>query len=179
VAKVGIDYHVGLEKHYYSVPYIYLKKKVSLRITASALEVLYNNKRIAVHARVFKPGFTTLKEHMPSNHQHHEEWTPERLISWAEKFGASTAALIQAVMDDRAFPQQAYRACLGILRLGRHYREVRLENAAKRALAIGAFRYKSIESILKKRLDEQPLPTETKATLPADHANLRGPAYYQ
>jgi len=179
VAKVGIDYHVGFEKHYYSVPYIYLKKKVSLRITAQTLEVLCNNERIAAHCRVFKSGFTTLKDHMPPAHQAHAEWTPDRLISWAKKSGPLTAQLIQAVIDARPFPQQAYRACLGILRLGKQYGEKRLENAAERALAIGAFRYNSIESILKKRFDEQPLPSETKTTLPSDHVNLRGSAYYK
>jgi len=179
VATVGIDYHVGFEKHYYSVPYIHVRKKVTLRITAQTVEVFYQNARIAAHSRETKYGFTTLEQHMPPAHQAQVEWTPDRLIAWAKKTGPLTAELIQGAMDARPFPQQAFRACLGILRLGKQYGEDRLENTAKRALALATFRYDSIESILKKRLDEQPLPNETKTTLPAKHANLRGPKYYK
>jgi hypothetical protein len=38
--------------------------------------------------------------------------------------------------------------------------------------------YKSIESILKHRLDEQPLPEPAQPALTFDHDNVRGPKYY-
>jgi hypothetical protein len=178
-AKVNIDYHVAFEKHFYSVPHVYIKKVITLRITRTNVECYYENQRIASHLRSFRPGHTTIKEHMPKAHQAHVEWTPERLLNWAKKIGPSTEKLIQSVIQSRTVPQQSFRACLGILRLGKSYGEHRLENAAKRALVIGATRYQSIESILKRGLDQQPLPSaDLKPTTPSSHANVRGSHYY-
>ena len=116
---------------------------------------------------------------MPKAHQAHVEWTPERLLNWAKKIGPSTEKLIESVIQSRAIPEQGFRACLGILRLGKSYGDHRLENAAKRALVIGATRYQSIESILKRGLDQQPLPTaDPTSTSPRLHVNVRGAHYY-
>lgn len=179
-AKVNIDYHVAFEKHFYSVPHTYIKDLITLRITSTTIEGYHNNQRIASHVRSFRPGHTTIKDHMPKAHQAHAvEWTPERLTNWAKKIGPSTEKLIQEVIESRQIPQQSFRACLGILRLGKRYSEQRLENAATRALMIGATRYQSIESILKTGLDQQPLPAdEPKSTAPRSHENVRGAHYY-
>lgn len=178
-AKVNIDYHVAFEKHFYSVPHRYIKEVVTLRITRVTVECYYQNQRIASHLRSFRPGHTTIKDHMPKSHQAHIEWTPERLTNWAKKIGPSTEKLIQSVILSRTIPEQSFRACLGILRLGKRFGEYRLENAAKRALIIGATRYQSIESILKRGLDQQPLPAaDLKPTIPNSHTNVRGANYY-
>lgn len=178
-AKVNIDYHVAFEKHFYSVPYTYIKEVVTLRITRTTVECFYQNQRIASHLRSFRPGHTTVREHMPKAHQAHVEWTPERLLNWAKKIGPSTEKLIESVMQSRAMPEQGFRACLGILRLGKSYGTNRLENAAKRALVIGATRYQSIESILKQGLDQQPLPAaDPQPTSATVHGNVRGSQYY-
>lgn len=178
-ARVNIDYHVAFEKHFYSVPYTYIKEEITLRITRTTIECYYQNKRIASHLRSFHPGHTTIREHMPKAHQAHVEWTPERLLNWAKKIGPSTEKLIESVIQSRAIPEQGFRTCLGILRLGKSYGEHRLENAAKRALVIGATRYQSIESILKRGLDQQPLSTaDPQSTSPSLHDNVRGAHYY-
>lgn len=178
-ATVNIDYHIAMDKHFYSVPYIYLRKTVCVRITKNSIECFYKNKRIACHLRAYHAGHTTIKDHMPKSHQAYAEWTPERLMQWAKKIGPDTEKLIAAVIESRQIPQQAYRACLGILRLGKRYSEKRLEDAATRALVIGATRYQSIESILKNGLDQQPLPsTKLKDSIPSTHANVRGADYY-
>ena len=180
-AKVHIDYHVEFEKHYYSVPYTYIGNAITLRITRTAVECYYQNHRIASHLRSYRSGHTTIRAHMPKAHQAHVEWTPERLKSWARKIGPSTEKLIDSVIHSRPVPEQSFRACLGILRLGKNYGEHRLENAAKRALIIGATRYQSIESILKRGLDQQPLPQtdpDSNPTSPPVHSNVRGPRYY-
>lgn len=177
-AKVHIDYHVAFEKHFYSVPHAYIKKVISLRITGTTVECYYQNQRIASHLRAFCHGHTTIKEHMPKAHQAYSEWTPSRLTQWASKIGPSTEKFIQAVIDSRTIPQQSYRACLGILRLGKSYGDDRLENAAKRALAIGTTRYQSIESILKQGLDRQPISADLQPLPQQTHANVRGANYY-
>ena len=126
--KVNIDYHVEFDKHYYSAPYKLMRKKVYIRATQSTVEIFFNNKRVASHRRVKAPGrYTTVAEHMPLAHQKYLEWSPERFVSWAQKTGPHTAQLVQVLLDSRQHPQQAYRSCLGVLRLGSRYGEERLE----------------------------------------------------
>ena len=179
-ATVHIDYHVEVDKHRYSVPSQLVQKKVEVRSTQSTVEVLYSGKRVASHRRSPDPGrFTTVTEHMPKAHQEYAEWTPERLVRWASKTGGHTEELIEKILTARAHPQQGFRTCLGILRLGKHYTPERLEAACRRALAINSLSYKSIESILKHGLDQKPL-LDAQPPLPAiDHANVRGSEYYQ
>ena len=182
-ARVGIDYHVAFEKHYYSVPHKYVKQQFDLRITRTMIECFYKNKSIAVHRRSYKAGHTTIKEHMPKSHREQAEWTPDRLKRWAKKEGNDTEKLIKKMIESRPQPQQAFRACLGVMRLGRTYGNDRLENASKRALAIGSYSYKSIASILKHGLDKKPIPgsVETKGNGATSkiHHNIRGPDYYK
>jgi len=180
--RAGIDYHVTFEKHHYSIPHQYLKKDIELRITQRTIECFYEGQRIALHLRTYKPGHTTSQEHMPAAHQAYAEWTPERLKKWALNTGRYTQALIEELIGIHKIPEQSFRGCLGILRLGERYGAERLEKAAQRGLSLGAIRYKNIESILKNGLDKQPLNTsdhETKATTTrTHHDNVRGAEYY-
>jgi transposase len=180
-ARAGIDYHVVIDKHYYSVPHRFRRYELDVRLTNQTVECFYKSKLIAAHARSTLQGrHTTISEHMPRAHQEYAEWTPERLIQWASKTGVATAKLIESVIASRPQPQQAYRACQGILRLGKAYGDARLEKACERALAIGATTYKSIDSILKNRLDEHPLVVKQPASVSdtPHHDNIRGAAYY-
>ena len=178
-ARVHIDYHVAIKEHYYSVPHALIKQQLDVRITANTVECFHRGQRVASHRRSYQKGHhTTVAAHMPEAHRHAGDWSPERLINWAAKTGVATQALISKVLASRQHPQQAYRACLGILRLGKAYGDKRLEAACRRALTLGTCRYKSIESILKHRLDERPLTEQQELPLPADHGNIRGPAYY-
>lgn len=182
-ARVNIDYHIEVERHYYSVPYQLVRQEVDVRVASYTVEVFYRGKRIAAHRRSAKTGHhSTVTAHMPKAHREYGQWTPQRLIGWARQTGPHTAGLIEQILASRPHPQQGYRSCLGILRLGKSYGGERLEAACRRALAIGALSYKSVESILKRRLDQQPLPDNetadaTQAPLP-DHANIRGAGYY-
>jgi len=179
-ARVNIDYHIEIYRHYYSVPYQLVREQLDVRLTSSSVEVLYKNKRVASHQRSYrKGGFTTLKEHMPKSHQRYLEWTPSRIIRWAEKNGPKTQKLITRVLDSRTHPEQGYRSSLGIMRLGKDYSPQRLEAACERALFINAYSYKSVHSILKKGLDQQPfLFEEIENTQPLNHHNIRGKHYY-
>jgi transposase len=148
-------------------------------VTAHTVEILHRGRRVASHRRAVKPGgYTTVAAHMPRPHREYAEWTPRRLVEWASRTGPATGQLVGDILARRRHPQQGFRSCLGILRLGKTYGDMRLEAACRRALSIGAASYKSIESILKHRLDEQPLPEPVKPTLALDHDNVRGPKYY-
>jgi transposase len=116
---------------------------------------------------------------MPKSHQKYLEWSPSRIIGWAEKTGPNTQQMVTQIMNTRTHPQQGFRACLGIMRLAKRYSDQRLENACARALAIRSYSYKSVNSILKNGLDKQPLPSTQRAAQPIDHPNIRGNHYYQ
>jgi transposase len=179
-ARVNIDYHVEVEGHYYSVPYTLVKQQLDVRLTPHVVELLCKGKRVASHRRSHLKGrHSTVTAHMPKAHQHYAEWTPQRLIQWAASSGVATSRVVETILESRPHPQQGFRSCLGIMRLGKRYGAERLEAACLRALTIGACSYKSIESILKQGLDHTPLPTQGTANTPVDHDNIRGPQYYQ
>jgi transposase len=179
-ARVNIDYHVEAHHHYYSVPHPLIHRVLDVRVSASTVEIFDRGARVAVHARDDTPGrHTTLAEHMPKSHRAHLEWSPSRLIQWGATNGVQTATLVEAIMADRPHPEQGYRSCLGLLRLGKQYGTDRLEAACSRAMRAGAKSYRHVKSILKHGLDRQPLLTEEVATVtPLVHANVRGPRYY-
>ncbi|MCL4469340.1 MAG: IS21 family transposase [Deltaproteobacteria bacterium] len=179
-ARVNIDYHIEVDKHYYSVPYQLVREQLDVRITAATIECFYKNKRVASHIRSDEKGrHTTMSEHMPKAHQEFLEWTPERLVSWATKSGEHVSALVEKILSQRAHPQQGFRSVLGIMRLGKRYGDNRLDAACKRALEIGGYSYKSIESILKQGLDQKTLPKQGDFFEPIEHSNIRGSGYYQ
>ena len=177
-ARVNIDYHLEFERHYYSVPYTLTGQRVEIRSTLTTLEIFHRGERVASHPRS-KQNYqaTTNPEHRPRSHQQHLAWPPSRLVNWAQSVGPSTAQLFTAILESRPHPQMGYRSCLGILRLGQRYSNERLEAAARRALATGACSYPSVKSILERSLDRQPLETLPNRP-PLEHANLRGPAYF-
>ncbi|MBB4375248.1 transposase [Bradyrhizobium sp. cir1] len=176
--RVGLDYHVEIEKHYYSVPHQLLREKVWARITARTIEVFHCGKRVAAHVRSSSDRkHTTVREHMPSSHRRYADWTPERLRRSAAEIGRRTSALIATILRERTHPEQGFRACVGILRLAKTYGHERLEAACGRALEIGARSYSSVNSILKNNLDRQQPATPTDG--PAiEHDNIRGPTYF-
>jgi len=179
-ATVNIDYHVEVERHWYSVPHQLVGQSCDIRVTAGVVEVLHRGRRVASHPRSSEQRrFTTESEHMPEAHRRHAEWSPSRIVAWAGGTGPAVAALVAAIMASRPHPEQGFRSCLGIMRLGRRYGDARLEAAAARALAIRALSYRSVESILKGGLDGLPLPGPEPVTTIGDHANVRGAGYYE
>jgi transposase len=178
-ARVNIDYHVAVEGHLYSVPYRLVHEEVEARVTTELVEILHRRVRVASHRRSsVKGGFTTQAEHMPSAHRAHAEWTPSRILSWAGNVGIGTRALCEAILGDRPHPEQGFRSCLGILRLGKRYGDVRLEAACVRALAVRARSYRHVESMLKNGLDRV-VDSDAPTTLSLTHENVRGSRYYQ
>jgi transposase len=179
-AKVNVDYHIELDGHYYSVPHALIHQVIEARMTAATVEIYRRGVRIVSHRRSLTRGrHTTVSEHMPPSHQKHAQWTPSRMIGWAAKTGPHTKGLVEAILAGRHHPEQGYRSCLGILRLGRSYGDPRLEAACARALAVGARTYRQVESILRNGLDRLPLPgSEPEDKSPIDHENVRGPNYY-
>ncbi len=178
-AKVNIDYHVELQRHYYSVPYSLCHQEVQRCYSSEMLEIFSRGKRVASHKRDDRAGLhSTQEQHMPKEHREHLHWSPSRLIDWAASIGPATAKLVAGIMDQRSYPEQGYRSCSGIMRLAKLYPKDRVDAACQRALLIGAFSYSSVHSILKKGLDRYPL-SKPEPTPQLKHENIRGAHYYQ
>ncbi|MDH5247332.1 MAG: IS21 family transposase [Betaproteobacteria bacterium] len=184
--KPSFDYHVEVEKHYYSVPHALIKERMWARITARTVEVFHNGRRIAAHVRSSSNRkHTTIDDHMPSSHRRYAEWTPERINRRAAEIGPSTSALIEIIMREKRHPEQGFRASIGIIRLAKGYARERFEAACSHALAIGARSYRSVESILRTNADQARLRHDDR-NRPANaadgpaiaHDNIRGPNYF-
>jgi len=179
-ARVGFNYHVDVDGHSYSVPYQLLQERLDIGLTATTIEAFFKGERVAAHARSYvKGGYTTLKEHMPPQHRAYAEWNPSRFTNWAAKTGTATARVVEKVLASRAYPEQAYKACMGIIHLSRHYEPERVEAAAERALKYNACSYRSMKAILAAGLDRHDdRDNGGQMSLPL-HQNIRGKEYYQ
>jgi transposase len=176
--RSGLDYHVEIDKHYYSVPFTLIGQEMWARYTTKTVEVFHRDKRIATHMRSYaKRAHTTLPEHMPSSHRRYRDWTLERIKQEANAIGPHAAALVEVILRERPHPEQGFRSCRGIIALAGSYGRERLEAACERALVIGARSYTSVKSILNTRLDRK--RSEQAADGPAiAHDNIRGGDYY-
>ncbi len=176
--RAGLDYHVEVDKHYYSVPHALLRQKFWARMTDRTVEIFHRGKRVACHLRA-SPNrrHTTVTEHMPSAHRRLAAWTPQRIRHYAASIGPNTEALVDIIMRSRPHPEQGFRSSIGIIRLAKTHGSGRLEAACERALDIGARSYSSVASILRNNLDRR--KPKRAADRPAiDHANIRGPRYF-
>jgi transposase len=179
LARVNIDYHLEFDKHYYSVPHLLVKTQVEIQANQESIAVFFKGKQVARHARSQRQGsFTTDTHHMPEAHQRHQNWTPERLLSWGGKIGPATQALVENLLQQKKVPEQAYRACLGLLNLAKQYTADRLEAACVRAHHIKAPRLANVKSILKSNMDQIPLPIDKQTHHAESHHNVRGSDYY-
>jgi transposase len=178
-ARVNIDYHIAFDTNFYSVPYNLVHELVEVRATPTTVELLHKSQRVASHLRARGHGQTvTHPEHRPKSHQAHLEWTPSRLVNWAQSIGPDTARLFERILEDKPHPEMGYRSCLGLMRLAREYTPARMEAAAQRALLTGACRYQSVKSILKNSLDAMPVVNDISAAPPAPHDYIRGSEYF-
>ena len=180
-ATVQFNYHIAIDKMYYSVPYQYIRNKVDVRITETTIEIFYNHNRIASHRRLYgRPGmYSTVIEHMPADHQKYLEWNGDRFRRWASSIGTNTNEVVNAILTSGRVEQQSYRSCMGLLRLAEKYSDVMLEAACKKALSYtNSPSYKSIKNLLVTRKDS-PSSTETNSESEKKTNGItRGARYY-
>jgi len=181
VSTVSVNGHVCLreDKHYYSVPYQYIGKKVKILFNRSYVEIFFKYGLIARHERIKKDyGYTTIKEHLASTHQFIADWSPERFIGLASEIGAPVEEFIKLVLINKPHPEQGYKSCMGILSFERKVGKERLIAACSRALDYGIYNYAIIKNILERNLDRLPIPELSEKAIP-EHSNIRGGTYYQ
>lgn len=151
IATVQFNYHIAVEKMHYSIPYEYIKQKVDVRLTQRMVEVFYNNHRICSHPRLYSRAgqYHTIESHMPADHQKYVQWNGDRFTHWAESIGPNTAIVIKAILSSHKVEQQAYKICMGLLKLADKYSVARIESACQKALSYTPIpSYKSVKTIL-------------------------------
>jgi transposase len=164
---------------FYSVPHALRHEQLEARLTQTTIEIFHNRNRVWAHRRSsVRGGFTTVADHMPSAHRAQAEWTPTRILAWAEKLGPATRQLADEILRERPHPEQGFRSCLGILRLAKRYGDDRVEAACRRAIGVRARSYRHVESILKRGLDRTETTGAETAPPPIHHENVRGRGYY-
>lgn len=180
IATVMFNSHISVDKQNYSVPFEYIKQKVEVRMTKSTIEVFYGGNRICSHPRLHGRSnqYSTVSEHMPENQQKYVEWTPERFISWAERIGENTTVVVTHLLSYHKVPQQGYKTCMALLKLGDKYSVTRLEAACKKALFYTATpSFKNIQTILangQDKLSDEPV----RKTSSIEYSFTRGADYY-
>lgn len=178
-ARVHFDCHIEVKRHYYSVPFQFVKQEIEVRVSEKTVECFAGGKRLAVHVRSSLVGsYSTQSCHLPKHHQAHLEWTPERLLRWAAGIGEQTRQLVTVLLNGKPHPEMAYRSSLGLLNLVKRYSAQRVENACRMALEIGSPNRRSVASILLRELDKLPLSEETATLEIPRHENIRGAEYY-
>jgi transposase len=179
-ARVGIDYHIEVEGHYYSVPHALVKKQVDVRYTVTTVEVLFKNNRVASHIRSHeRGGQTTEPSHRPSSHRRYAEWNPARIAHWAATIGPETEKYVADLMTKRSHPEQGFRSAMGIMRLAKQNDAGEMEAACKRASSFNVYSYKGVANILKSgAFKQEVIKKNASAARPIIHDNIRGPGYY-
>jgi len=177
-AKAGIDYHALYKKHAYSVPHIYTGERVEIQATVRMVRIYFKGQCIAQHPRSHKAGgFTTLPEHMPTSHQK-QQWTPQRLLNWGKSIGSGTRSVVEHQLNSKAHPEQAYRACLGLLSLARQYTDARLEQACQSALLLERPDRFTVKNLLENKRENYAQKQNEEPNEPITHVNIRGSKYY-
>jgi transposase len=176
------NYHVEYDGFYYSVPYTFYRKRVTLRATSTTIEVFDSNRtRIASHARrFFGLRYVTDPAHMPEKHRRYwesKQFNGARYRSWAETIGENTHTLIDRMLSAQKIEEQAYKACMGLLQMSKKYGNERLENACARAYRLQSCSYTTVANILKNGIDLAPQTPSSEKALPM-HENVRGKEYY-
>jgi len=179
LCRVNIDYHIQLEKGFYSVPYQLVKKEVEVKYSDYTVEIFYQNKQVAVHNRLHHPGsYSTEKDHMASAHRAYAEWTPSRMVNWGKRFGVNTQILIETILSKKPHPEMGFRSCLGILNTAKGVETDIVEAVSEKLLRLNSYRVSSFRSILKNKTYQKQKPT-LAITPGNNHENVRGKDYYQ
>jgi transposase len=185
--KLGIDYHLRYDEHFYSGPYQLAKEELWLGASGQMISVYFKGRRVASHVRSYKKwDKTTLSEHMPSHHRAYAEWTPERILNWVKTIGPGSVQLVEKMMAEKQHPEQAFKSALGIISLSKKYGSERVEKASLKALKIKSHSYHTLKTMLKNNMEDvDMIPKRSNVSSELNEQlglvakeNLRGQGYY-
>ncbi|MBK8202522.1 MAG: hypothetical protein IPK68_09500 [Bdellovibrionales bacterium] len=161
-AKLHDDCHIQHRYNFYSAPYRHRGKELDVRITASNIEIFFNQERVAIHSRrpdSHRGNYCTNKRHLPERLRAMEELTVARQINEAAKVGPCTEKVIATLLTAVSHPHMFLRRTMGILRLKSRYGAVKLERSCEVLIQHGFSkpRVKEVERMIKSpNLDRQP-----------------------
>jgi len=168
------------DKHYYSVPYKYISKKVKVIYSPTTVEIYYSFEMIASHKRTkSRYNYTTVTDHLASAHKFVSEWTPEKFIAWANAIHPDVKTFITNILEKKKHPEQSYKSCIGVLSFEKKVGKDRLVKACQRALDYGIYNYKIIQKILDEKMDMLSDDENQEQLAIPVHENIRGEDYYQ
>lgn len=174
--------HVSLsaDKHYYSVHYSFIGKKVKVMYSRYNVEIYFNYERIALHKRLQSPyKYTTDKEHLPATHRFVYELTADRLLTQADEIHKDVRLYISKILGKHQHHDQTYKICLGVLSFATKVGNDRLIKACQRALDYGVYNYRTIKKILENGLEQCDDENENESLKIPQHENIRGQEYYK
>ncbi len=177
-AKVGKNGHVRLseDKHYYSVPYTLIGKRVKLLYSLDEVRIYYQMELIAEHTRGYRRGaYTTNNDHLASHHKALTEWNPDFFLRKAEAVGPFTRKVFERTFKEKPHAEAAYKSCNGIINLGSRFGNTALEQACRYADGLEVVNYHVLSDILTNKLYEEDVDQQAKVLY---HENLRGGNYY-
>lgn len=178
-AKVSFDYHIEVERHYYSVPYWLVQRDVRVKVSETLVEVFHDGARIACHERSrLSYRHTTLPEHMPPEHWAYKRQSKQRFVAWAETIGAETTQQVMAIFERKDHEEQAFRSVRGLQRLVQQYGAAKVEAACHRANVFHMVGLRRLRSILSSRLATEDNDSDIASTPVVNHDNVRGAQYY-
>jgi len=178
--RVGLNncIYLGRDKHYYSVPYIHIGEEAQVIYTRKMVKIFCRNQQVAIHERATGFGYSTIKEHLCSAHQHYNDRSPQYYIDMAKKKSATLTALITCIFNDPKPPEVHYKTCDGLFSLHRKTNPVLFEKACRIALEHQVISYRFIKSLLTGKSVLMETETEPYKPLPKTSQG-RGREYYK
>ena len=183
VAKVPNDYLVSDGRNKYSVPYNLIGEKVDVRVTKNLVEVYYHGSRVASHRRLqtLQRDPLVKLEHMPETHQKYLTYNEDDFKVWAMSVGPMTEHVVDFFLESGKAPEQGYKACASLTKLGERYGKERLESACARVHAYGTTpSIRNISSILKSKQDVKAKTStaQEQSSNTARYGITRGASYF-
>jgi hypothetical protein len=172
---VNIDSHIEINHKCYSVPYMYVGKKVEVRIASSTLAILYNNQILTVHPRIdsSKQRYSTILDHLPSRHKSYLSINKSNFMNWSEKISPSVKIVIESIFKCSVTDEYAYRPCMALQRLYKKYGPTRFTDACEKSIRAQIMTYGFIKNLL-----ESKEKTSSEDEHIIHHQNIRGKENY-
>lgn len=182
-AKVQLNYHIQVNRMYYSVPYEYVQSQVDVRVTKDLIEVYFKDMRIASHKILLGEvgQYSTNPNHMPDNHRQYLEHTPVQIRNWANSMGQSSEKFVEYILDKHV-EKKALTILLSFKNLTKYYSDELIEKGCETLMTISQAPTLSVlKTILKRMKDSHKSKAdgtlnETKTN--TDYGFVRGAKYF-
>jgi hypothetical protein len=179
---VGNDYLVTDGMNKYSVPFDLIGEQVQIRLTKNIIEIFFKGSRVTSHKRLEKYSVQPVVkvEHMPSNHHEYLNYNADEFKEWAWTVGKSTEEIVKHFLNSGNAPEQGYKDCVTLTKLGKRYGKKKLESACERMLTFSSSPSTRTIATILKNSKEQDKSAEISASDNSDKYGItRGTAYWK